>query len=44
MVITTTQLHSTPPELRFCTGSDPACDVTEICDGENLPMVPASAK
>ena len=36
MVITTAQLHSTKPELRFCTGSNHACDLSEICDGEDL--------
>ena len=35
-VITTTQLHSTKPELRFCVGSNPACGVSEIHDGEDL--------
>ena len=33
-VITTAQLHSTKPECRFCAGSNPACGVSEICDGE----------
>ena len=28
--------HSTKPELRFCTGSNPACSVSEIRDGEDL--------
>ena len=36
VVITTTQLHSTKPELRFCAGSNPARGVSEIRDGENL--------
>ena len=36
VVITTVQLHSTKPELRFCTGSNPACGLSEICDGEDL--------
>ena len=36
VVIATTQLHSTKPELRFCADSDPACDMSEICDGEDL--------
>ena len=35
VVITTAQLHSTKPELRFCAGSNPACGVWEICDGED---------
>ena len=30
------QLHSTRPELRFCAGSNPACGVSEIHDGEDL--------
>ena len=36
MVITTAQLHSTKPKLRFCAGSNPARDVSEIRDGEDL--------
>ena len=36
VVITTAQLHSTKPEFRFCPGSNPACDVSEICSGEDL--------
>ena len=36
VVITTTQLHSTKPELRFCTSSNPARGVSEIRDGEDL--------
>ena len=28
LVITTAQLHSTGPELRFCAGSNPACGVS----------------
>ena len=36
VVITTAQLHSTKSELRFCTGSNPACGVSEIRDGEDL--------
>ena len=36
VVITTAQLHSTKPELRFCAGSNPARGVLEICDGEDL--------
>ena len=34
--ITTAQLHSTKPELRFCAGSNPARGVSEIRDGEDL--------
>ena len=36
VVITTAQLHLTKPELTFCAGSNPACDVSEIHNGENL--------
>ena len=36
VVITTAQLPSTKPKLRFWAGSYPALDVSEICDGENL--------
>ena len=36
VVITTAQLHSTQPELRFCAGSNPARGVSEIHDGEDL--------
>ena len=35
-VVTTTQVHPTKPELRFCAGSNPAHGVSEICDGEDL--------
>ena len=34
--ITTAQLHSTKPELRFWACSDPARDVSGIRDGEDL--------
>ena len=36
VVITTAQRSSIKSELRFCTGSNPALGVSEICDGENL--------
>ena len=36
VVVTTAQLHSTKPGLRFCAGSNPAGGVSEIRDGENL--------
>ena len=36
VVITTAQLHSTKPELRFCAGSNPACGMSEIPDGKEL--------
>ena len=36
VVITTTQLHSTKPELRFCAGSNPARGMSEICGSGNL--------
>ena len=34
VVITTAQLHSTKPELRFCPGSNPARGVLKIRDNE----------
>ena len=34
--ITTAQLHSTKPEIRFCSGSKPHRGVLEIRDGEDL--------
>ena len=36
VVITTAQLHSNKPELRFCAGSNPARGVSEIRDREDL--------
>ena len=36
VVITTAQLHSTKPELRFCTGSNPGGGVSEIRDDKDL--------
>ena len=36
VVITTTQFHSTKPELRFCAGSNLGHGVSEIRDGEDL--------
>ena len=36
VVITTAQLHSTKPELRFCASSNPARGVSEIRDGQDL--------
>ena len=36
VVVTTAQLHSTKPGLRFCAGSNPARGVSEIRDGEHL--------
>ena len=36
LVITTAQLHSCKPELRFFAGSNPARRVSEIRDGEDL--------
>ena len=36
VVITTAELHSTKPELRFCAGSNPACGMSEIHDGQDL--------
>ena len=36
VVITTAQIHSTKPELRFCADSNRARGVSEIRDGEGL--------
>ena len=36
MVITTAQLHLTKPEIRFCAGSSPARDASEISYDEDL--------
>ena len=36
VVITTVQFYSTKPEFRFCRGSNPACGMSEIRDGEDL--------
>ena len=36
VVITTAQLHSSKLELSFCAGSNPACGMSEIRDGEDL--------
>ena len=36
VVITSAQLHSTKPELKFCAGSNSAGGVSEIRDGEDL--------
>ena len=36
VVITTAQLYSTKPEIRFCPGSNPARGLSEIRDGEDL--------
>ena len=36
VVIAAAQLHSTKPERRFCTGSNTACSMSEIRDGEDL--------
>ena len=36
VAITTAQLHSRKPELRFCASSNPARSVSEIRNGENL--------
>ena len=36
VVITTAQLHSTKPGLRFWAGSNPARGVLEICNGADL--------
>ena len=36
VVFSTAELHSTKPELKFCTGSNPAHGVSEIHDCEDL--------
>ena len=36
VVITTAQLHSTKPELRFCAGSNTAHAMSEIRNGEDF--------
>ena len=36
VVITTAQLHSFKPELRFCASSNPVHGVTQIRDNEDL--------
>lgn len=36
VIVTTTQLNSTKPEVRFRAGLNPACGVTDIRDGEDL--------
>ena len=36
VVITTAQFRSIKPELRLCTGCNPACCMSEICNGEGL--------
>ena len=36
VVVTTAQLHSTKPELRFGAGSNPPRGVSEFGNGENL--------
>ena len=36
VVITTAQLHSSKPKLRFCAGLNPAYGMSEIRDGEDL--------
>ena len=35
-VMTTAQLHSTKPEIRFCAGSNPARGISAIQDGEDI--------
>ena len=36
MVITTAQLHSTKPAVKFCTDLNRACNALDICNGEDL--------
>ena len=44
MVITTVQLHSTKPKLRFCAGSNPVWHVGDSRWWGSLRMVPAGNK
>ena len=44
VVMTTTQLHPTKPEFRFCAGSNPAHAVSEIRNTGSLTMVLAGNK
>ena len=36
VITTTAHLHSTKPEPRLNAGSNPACSVSEICNGEDI--------
>ena len=36
VVVTTAQLYSAKPEFRLCTGSNPSCGMSEVCDGQDL--------
>ena len=36
VVFATKKIDATKPNLRFCAGSNPACSVSEICDGNDL--------
>ena len=36
VIFATAKFYSIKPELKFCTGSNPASTVSEVCDGENL--------
>ena len=36
VVISTAQLHSSKPEVKFCAGSNPASSKSKIRDGEDL--------
>ena len=36
MVMTTAQLHTIKPEFRYYLGSNPAHNMSEICDGEEF--------
>ena len=44
VVITAAQHHTTKSELRFCEGSNHACDVSEIPEGEDAHNGPGSAR
>ena len=43
VVITTAHLHFIEPKLMFCAGSNCACGVSEICDGQ-IPVNGANRK
>ena len=36
VIFATAKFYSIKPELKFCAGSNPACRVSEVFDGENV--------
>lgn len=44
MGTSTAQLYSTKPELKLCVGSNPAHEMSKICDGENMTIGPVGNK